>query len=100
MRHIPPGGFFAIEIETGRHLATKCDAKLKEFGNSLPHDDFLSMSHAGDNRRTAGGCGGVKFFVSPKVACADLSLPARLRHSRWRAPRESRHMFRGPDAIR
>ena len=82
MRHIPPGNFFAIGIETGRYLATKGDAKLKDYGNSLPHDDFLPMSHAGDNRRIAAGCGRIKFFVSPKVACSDLSLPASLHHSR------------------
>ena len=46
----PPSDFFAIGVETKRYLATKTDAKLKEFGDSLPLDDFVLMSRAGDNR--------------------------------------------------
>jgi hypothetical protein len=50
MCHIPPGGFFAIGVETERCLATRDNAKLKVFGDSLPPDDFVLMSRAGDNR--------------------------------------------------
>jgi hypothetical protein len=41
-----PGDFFAIGVETDRHIATKVDAKLKEFEDSLPPDDFVLMSRA------------------------------------------------------
>jgi len=41
-----PGDFFAIGVETDRYIATKVDAKLKEFEDSLSPDDFVLMSRA------------------------------------------------------
>ena len=46
----PPSDFFATGVETERYIETKTDAKLKQFGDSLPLDDFVLMSRAGDNR--------------------------------------------------
>jgi hypothetical protein len=41
-----PGDYFATGVETERYIATKDDAKLKEFENSLPPDDLVLMSRA------------------------------------------------------